>query len=427
MSRRYGIVEIHRGHSQYLAHLCKMGAPEDNEVSVCVSKPVYQNVRTDVEEERYEWHIKSESESFRSFFDAIERASHRLDFLMVLTPRGEFEFSTEFLRFSPQCPSLCWHFDGNELVQASRVPATLLQLVRRAPLPIHRVVPDGSLLARGVNQYLLRLFVLATTIREYDGLAVEYPPIKTFVEQRSDIATPVHTLAPTLCGGEEGREPTKRDGPTKVVVPGRVATSVRDYETTLGACERVFQRYNDELSVTILGPPRGDDGRRILERARKLATSGYNITIEDGSTVDGTDEEELIPIETFQRILAESDVFLNPVHIKERRPFGIPDEIRSTSKGTGIIFDSIHHATPLILPDDFYLDKMLASHTETYGSEDELVDVLCGIATEPDRLRHLKREAVANASEYTLKKQQKRFADIVEAVTGEAEAQSHRE
>jgi glycosyltransferase involved in cell wall biosynthesis len=208
--------------------------------------------------------------------------------------------------------------------------------------------------------------------------------------------------------------------PVRVAVPGRITNKIRDYDRVLEACEELFPEYNTDIEILLLGTPRGEEGRQIIKRASDLSSRGYNITVNDEETVSiNAHDIEWIPMEKFHNLLRSCDVFLNPLQLVEERPLGIPNEYRGESKATGIIFDSLRHGRPLILPEEFVLDEMIASHTVTYSSETPLTEVLKQLATKTEKIRSLQREALLNATNYTLEKQQERFATLVEDITDE--------
>jgi glycosyltransferase involved in cell wall biosynthesis len=409
-----GIVELHHGHPQYLSALCRMAKASGADVSVFTTDFVYDQISTEVGGEGVNFVLKHDEKSMRSFMNSVEHDSSQLDFLIFLTPNGLTHFSLAFLHFNPHCPAACYCFNGNRITRASNIPANIVDIIKNIAPLLSNILNDESILSRGLNFYILRRLVLRDMIKKYDGIIVEYPPIKDYINNNSDIETSIYCMPPVLCDFEY-RHVTqqKTTNPLHVVVPGRITNRVRNYDSVISVSDELFPERNKSLKITILGTPQDDSGQEILRRVQTLAAKGHNISINELETVSlDIQDLEWIPSDKFRQVLNSCDILLNPCRDIETRPVGIPDEVRGRSKGSGILFDSLQHKKPLILPSHFTIDQIISNHTISYTGPTDLARLLNQLIINRERVTALQRAALNDALKYRLTHQAHRFASI---------------
>lgn len=415
-------------HPQNLRELCRIVDAEESNVTVFTSEEHYEDWFADADLDHdhgaYSWIVRGEDESLESYFDRVEqRCAEELDFLMVLTPFGSGVISSHFVEFDPDCASVCWLYNSRACIEsthdATEARGDLNEItprLRRALLP-----EDPETAERSLKPY--RYYMRPYILENYDAYVVEYPPIRAYLEENWEWDRPVHNFAPyvyeddtaegnsdeltndRITAGDRGG--ARDQNPVEVTVSGRVVENVRDYDQVLNVFEDVFATHGDDVALTILGRPVGDYGDRIVDRCRDLESRGYTATA----------YTDWVPPAEFDRVLERSDVLLNPIYLVEettREP--APDEYRSRTKGTGVLFDALKRGKPLILPEGFVVDSMLEGSTMTYDTDTELRQTIETLADDPETLTTLREQAADNASRFALEKQRVRFHKLVDDV-----------
>jgi hypothetical protein len=115
-----------------------------------------------------------------------------------------------------------------------------------------------------------------------------------------------------------------------------------------------------------------------------------------------------VPEETFDKILTESDLLLVPLKLKTRSNTEI-EETYGLTVGSGVIFNAIQYAKPIIVPEEFNMINELKSSTKKYKNEKELEKQITYLIINPDELKKMKIEALNNAEKFSLKNQQDYF------------------
>ncbi|GAB3670296.1 hypothetical protein [Halopiger thermotolerans] len=424
-------------HPQNLRELCRIVDTEANDVTVFTSEELYERWLADAdleaegEDAAFSWVLQGEDESLASYFDRAETyCSETLDFLMVLTPFGSGIITSHFVEFDPDCTSVCWLYNSRACIESTReatdARTTLRDAtpeLRRALVPEDRETAERSLKP---HRYYMRPYIL----ENYDGYVVEYPPIRRYLEENWEWTRaqggdrPVVDFSPYVyegadddadsrAGADDGA-PGRFAEPVSVTVSGRVVENVRDYDQVLDVFESLFPEHGDALELNVLGRPVGDYGDRIVDRCRDLESQGYQVTYYP--------DTDWVPAEEFDAVLERSDVLLNPIYLVEettREP--APDERRSRTKGTGVLFDALKHGKPLVLPEGFVVDSMIEGSTLTYDSEAELRRLLEGLVSDPRPLATLRDRAERNAAAFTRAKQRERFDELVGTIRSAAD------
>jgi len=75
----------------------------------------------------------------------------------------------------------------------------------------------------------------------------------------------------------------------------------------------LFKKYNNKISLWLLGKPVGLSSRKIIERCKKLKGKGYDISFSEG----------FIPEDKYNKILMDCDVVFSPLNLVTRRESGI--------------------------------------------------------------------------------------------------------
>ena len=118
--------------------------------------------------------------------------------------------------------------------------------------------------------------------------------------------------------------------------------------------------------------------------------------------------DSFVPDDTFDMILNKSDIILTPIRIKTRADSDIVEEYGKTV-GSGVVYNAIQYAKPILVPSDFIMLKELDSSTLKYENSKELVTIINEFLSNPEKLKKLKLEASKNAHKFSLKNLQDYF------------------
>lgn len=429
MTRNIGLFGI-TWHPQNLLAFAKIADAERDSVTVFTTEEVRENwlETSDLDLSAYELVLQTGDEALGDYFRRVEAATERLDFLLVVTPFGSGRITANFVDFDPACPSLCWLYNSRACIESTRAAdeRDTRDPLREVTGPLRRALTaeDPETAERVLKPY--RYYMRPYILEHYDAYAVEYPPIREYVDDNWHWEKRVYGHFPPFVyeGDEAGpetdsRSDSERTGDSRseraegsrseraeVTVSGRVVENVRDYEPVLDAFADLFDEYGDGLALHVLGRPVGGYGDRVMARCADLDAEGY--------AVDYYPETDWIPTGEFERVLARSDLLLNPIYLTEettREP--APDEIRGTTKGSGVLMDALKHAKPLVLPDGFRVAEMISGSTLLYDSTADLRETIRELVEDGDRLRELQAEAARNAEAFTVERQRERFEEIV--------------
>lgn len=396
---RIGLFEVSH-HSHILYYLSRMSGPDANQVTIFTTESIYDRIAGNYDEdelESYDWHLQRESNSLDRFFDEVEeRCSREMDFLSVNTPHASGRVTSNFVDFDPDCPTLGWIYDVRRWCHNH--PAILYRMAEAVHRPIRTSFPgDGG----DVALEHLKPLLPPSILENFDAVNVEYPPLKRYLEREEGWTRSIHTLAPTLY---EPYEADPSDGKFRVVVPGSLSTDIRDYDTVLDAFEWLFEAGGGDLSLELLGRPVGE-GSRIVRRCEEFQAAGYDVSF----------YREWVGHEEFTEAIRRSDLILSPVRVNRpmRHPLK-PDKIMGTTQGTGVIFDAIRHAKPIILPGSFNVDEIIEDITLTYDSPEHLLNLLEGLVHDETRLEDLLEAARRNSMGFSLGRQQERFQHVLD-------------
>lgn len=395
-------------HPQNLLNLARMSDPTADDVTVFTTEDVYRDwmAPSDLDRDAFEWVLRDEDESLGAYFDRVERRADDLEFLMVVTPFGSGRITARFVDFDPDCRSACWLYNSRACVESTRAAGETRAPLREATPRLRDALeaedPETAERALKPYRYYMRPYIL----ENYDAYLVEYPPIESYLEEYWETETPIYgDLAPFVYEGAGGAGTDR----VEVTVSGRVVENVRDYDPVLDAFEALFADHGDDVALNVLGRPVGGFGDEVMARCAALDAEGY--------PVNHYPDADWIPTDEFERVLARSDLLLNPIYLTEettRDP--APDEVRGTTKGTGVLMDAIKHGKPLLLPEGFAVADMIDGATLTYDGPEEMRETLDRLARDRSELADLQAAARENGREYALEKQRERFDAVVDDV-----------
>lgn len=380
-----GLVEFF-SHWHILYYFARIANASGNDVTIFTTPDMHDRIADEFEEEEYEeitWTLQGKDEGHGSFLDRVERASANLDFLMVNTLNGTISEMWNFARFDPRCASMTWAYNVNAWLR---------------PRPVVGWPPDTYVSKN------LKMLLRPRILRNFDAINVEYSVWKEYIETETAYDGPVFSLSPTLYEPRDGDTTNEDETPFTLTIPGSIS-SVRNYEFALDVFETFAEHYEGDARLALLGRPRGDAfGERVIARCEDTIDRGFDVTF----------YEEWIPQRVFNEMLQETDVIFAPIRTErvKRQSY----EYMGTTTGTGLIFDALRNARPIVLPSFYPIGEELDDTALHFDGKDDLVALFSRLAGGRDELERLKERALENSRRFDLAHQREEFERVVDRV-----------
>jgi hypothetical protein len=391
-------------HSFYLYYLSRIGIESAHDVRVYAPSDVHNSIEslyTDEEYDSIKWIIADEMRSVDKFFQRVETASKDIDLLWTVLAWGTGRVPPNLLEFDPDPVHVAGITNLNDWT-CNPFPDRVYDLIKRGtPLLRQYVETDRIDTLFDHLRYLMQPGIIET----FDAVHIEYPPMHRFFQNQVDWNVDVFEFPPIVF--EESSLPTVEQTTKKrIAVPGRISQNVRNIDQVLTAMERVFEHYSGNVILDFVGRLTGDY-ESALKRIEMLQNQGYDVRY----------REEWIPYDEFAAALRAADIIINPLHVRRTisHPFRA-DMWTGRTNGTGIIFDALRYARPLVVPELFSVDERLRPFTETYDNIDHLVKIVLELLENEDRLADLQSRADAAAAEVTPEAQRPKFENIVDNI-----------
>ncbi|MBN2602550.1 MAG: glycosyltransferase [Candidatus Thermoplasmatota archaeon] len=379
-----GILEIRR-HIPVLYTFCKICNTPKTKVTVFTTKDLYHRLKTYLKElDQYTFVIKEEKESIRSFLKRVEKyCDEKIDVLFVNTIHETLLDLLCYLRFNPK---------SKKILVVHHVNAWLRpKLVCNFLHPIRTADTNASTL-------LIKQFIFP----KFDAINVIYHPLRDFIKENTLYEKEVFTLPTSIFEDTYNDFGSKNEEKIKVVLPGLVQKHRKDYSLVFPAFEKLFSKYEGRIGLAIPGLPVGRFGKQVYEKFLEMKNKGYDVEI----------FKSFVPDDIFNNLIIDCDIILAPIRIKSRADGDI-EEIYGKTVGSGVIYNAIQYAKPIIVPKDFVMLPELKTSTLTYSSEKNLGQHISNLVDNPDKMKQLKKEAYKNAQKFSLQNLQEYFLNEV--------------
>jgi hypothetical protein len=230
--------------------------------------------------------------------------------------------------------------------------------------------------------------LVKTTIRtllrhKFSRFVVFLDAIKTHIESSSNERCRIIVLPFSL--PDPSADGPKREGKIRLVTPGIVETSRRNYDRILNVIAR-FHPAECPIELTLLGRAKDSEGERVLKRCAELANLGYGITTFD----------RFVPAGDFARIMHESDFIFSDIPAELIRDNTV--EIYGKTKDTGVTYLMTKYGLPAMLPSHFATATELMSAVLPFSDEESLYQLLRKLAQ--DRTPELRRRVLQGSGQY---------------------------
>jgi hypothetical protein len=164
------------------------------------------------------------------------------------------------------------------------------------------------------------------------------------------------------------------------------------------AFKTLFEQHKEKIKLYVPGLPVGRFGKQIYNKFKDMEKKGCEVEIFD----------HFVPDDTFNDILTRSNIILAPIRIKTRADGDI-EEIYGKTVGSGVVFNAIQYAKPIIVPAEFNMLPELESSTLRYSDSVELEHIIEKLISNPEKLQELKMEALTNSQKFSLRNLQDYF------------------
>lgn len=379
-----GIVEVRR-HPAVLYTFCKICNTSNTTVTVFTTSDLFARLKTWLDDtEQFTFIIKKNNQSLRSFLQQAEsHCETQLDAVFVNTIHETWYDLFHFSRFNPRILKILTVHHVNAWFHPKNHTGKI-NLIRRL---INRIMKPS----------------MEKIIQDYDAINVIYPPLKDYIKNETTYQKPVFTL-PSAVFEEKNLKKKENDSSKKLTltIPGLVQKHRKDFNTALMALQSIPKTYLEKMKLILLGTAFDTHGKKIMKQFQDLKT--YGLTVE---TFD-----EFIDDETFYITIQHSDILFLPIKIHTQSDNKI-SEIYGKSVGSGVIYDAIKYAKPVILPKSFVLFPQFKNASMSYDSAESLQKIIIECIENPAMIRKKQQEALTSAKAFSLQKFQQYFENTI--------------
>ncbi len=378
--KEIGILEIER-HPPVLASFSKIFKTEKTNVTIFTTNKILERIKVQIKNlDDYKIITKNEKQTNFSFLKKVQDyCDKNIDLLFVNTIHETILDLPFYLNFNPKCKKILTIHHANAWLNPKIVfkPKKMIKTI------------DTNL-----SSALIKLI-----LPKYDAINVIYPPIKKYIQNNFDYTKKIFTF-PSSIFEEENIKFDKNNEKSKIniVIPGLIQKHRKDFETVLPVIEEIFDTYNERTKLYLLGRAVDSYGKNIQRKFEKLKEKGKNIV-----TFNHFIEEK-----KFFNIIKKSDIILAPIRIKSKADSEIIEYYGKTV-GSGVMYNSIMFAKPIITPDKFKMIKELETSTLKYNNSEKLKNILSEYIENPELRKKLNREAIINAKKFSLNNLQNYF------------------
>ena len=312
--------------------------------------------------------VKNNNVSLKSYLKLLSDHSKKLDVLFVNTVSGSALDLFAWNRyFRPECFSIMTIHNINRWFNSTL-----------------RILPDGYPLSHLLDAHaknLLRSGILS----RFNAFNTIFPVLHPYL--RKFTVKPLFSF-PFMFHKSSIVKPVSSDR-VRVVIPGYVENVRRDYDIVIKAIEGCYN-YHDRLEFFLLGKPKGVYGESIINKAKSLNASGFNIHYFD----------EYIPFDDWKSFMVSADVLLLPI----RSVFESVEsnEFYGVSKGTGTVSNAVRYGKPFLIPSSQSVGDELFGMIHAYDSVDDIVSFLSKCVVDKSFLKVVKRDALSSAKCFDL-------------------------
>ena len=377
-----GIFEIRR-HIPILYTFSRICKTSSTNVTIFTTKELYLRLETYLtgkDKKNYDIILKKDNEAFRSFVKRVETiCNKKIDVLFINTIHETLLDLICYLGFNPKSKTILLIHHVNAWLKP-------------------RLIFDIKHPIRTADTNLASMLIRRFIFPKFDAINVIYHPLKEYIRANTDYEKEIFTLPTSIFENTKMVKRQKDEGKLKIVIPGLIQEHRKDYDAVFPAFETLFKHHKEKIKLYVPGLPVGKFGRQIYNKFKDMEQKGCDVEIFD----------HFVPDDTFDDILTQSDIILAPIRIKTRADGDIK-EIYGKTVGSGVVFNAIQYAKPIIVPTEFNMLPELESSTLKYSDSTEIEHIMTKLMSNPEKLQELKREAMTNSQKFSLKNLQGYF------------------
>jgi hypothetical protein len=375
-----GILEIRR-HVPVLYTFCKICKTNNTNVTVFTTADLFSRLETYLKDKNhFNFVIKDKKESIHHFLKRVKIiCNEKIDLLFINTIHETIIDLIEYISFD---------IKSKTILVVHHVNAWLRPRLVLNPKHVLRTIDTNF------SSVLIKKFIFP----KFDAINVIYSPVKEYIMTNMEFNKEIFTLPTSIYEEKSMVNKEKNNSKLKVVIPGLIQEHRKDFTTIFPAFENLFKRHQEKLRLCLLGMPVGRYGELILKKFKKMKKRNNEVILFDSFVKD----------DVFEKELKESDIILTPMRIKTRADNDIEEEYGKTV-GSGIIYNAIQYAKPIIAPNEFHMLRELKSSSLQYNNSKDLEAMIDELITISDKLKFLKEEALKNAQKFSLENLQNYF------------------
>jgi hypothetical protein len=185
----------------------------------------------------------------------------------------------------------------------------------------------------------------------------------------------------------------QKNGKIRICIPGIVTDTRRDYTGLFKILESILPQIKGKLVFDFLGFVEKRE-LNLLQKLQNLEKMGLDVIY----------SAEFVDAVTFDESLDKADILLNnqKVTVSHTGKYGL-------TKESGLLFNIVRGAKPAIFPAEYAVDKEFEDVLMYYHSENELTDIIVGLANGTVQIDKYKAKAEEIALNYTPKHLYKRL------------------
>ncbi len=375
-----GILEVRR-HVPVLYTFGKVCKTKNTNVTIFTTADLFSRLETYLKDKNnFNFVIKEKNESIHHFLKRVKSiCNEKIDLLFINTIHETIFDLIEYLSFDIKSKTILVVHHVNAWLR----PTLVLNIKH-----IIRTIDTNF------SSVLIKKFIFP----KFDAINVIYSPVKDHIITNIGFDKEIFTIPTSIFEDKIIINKEKNNSTLRVVIPGLIQEHRKDFATIFPVFEKLFNRHREKLRLCVLGMPVGRYGERVLNKFKEMKKENYEVILFDSFVKD----------DIFDKELKESDIILTPMRIKTRADNEIEEEYGKTV-GSGIIYNAIQYAKPIIAPNEFNMLRELDSSSLKYKNSKDLEAMIDELILNTEKLEILKGEALKNAQKFSLENLQDYF------------------
>lgn len=385
---RVGILEIQR-HVPIIYTFAKICKTPNTNVTIFTTRNLFERLKTYLRKEKnfdidFNIVLKEDQESNYKFLKRVKKICDKeIDLIFVNTIHETLLDLVCYINFNPACKRVLLVHHVNAWLK----PNLIFNFLH----PIRTI--DTNL-----SMALIKGFVFP----KFDAINVIYRPLKNYIRSDTSYSGEIFTLPTSIFKNYKGKIRSEDFDKLYIVIPGLIQKHRKDYDPVISAFERLFDRHKERIKLFLLGLPVGKFGSSIYKIFEKMRNDGCDVETFD----------HFVPDDRFDDVLSTSDIILAPIRI-ETRADGDIKELYGVTVGSGVVYNAIQYAKPIITPSNFKILPELSKSNLSYSDDEELEKIVEKIILDKNSLEKLNKEAFLNSQKFSLENLQEYFENII--------------